>query len=100
MPVTVRLFRGGVHPKEGKELSCSEPIRTAPLLDKYTVILHQHIGAPPKLLVKNKDKVRKGQVIAEKAGFVSASVHSPTSGTVKLVNCHGPAGSHTPAVEI
>ena len=100
MSITAKLFKGGVHPWEGKELSCNEAIQTAPLLDKYTVILHQHIGAPPKLLVKNNEEVKKGQLLAESGGFVSAPVHAPTSGKIKLVDCPGPAGAKMAAVEI
>ena len=100
MSLIVRHFRGGVHPREGKELSCSKPIQTAPLLDKYYVILHQHIGAPPKLLVKTGDNVKKGQMLAESGGFVSAPVHSPTSGKVKTVEWPGPSGTNMDAVEI
>ena len=100
MTVSVKLFKGGVHPWEGKELSSDEAIQTAPLLDKYTVILHQHIGAPPKLLVKNNDEVKKGQMLAESGGFVSAPVHAPTSGKIKLIDCPGPSGTKMAAVEI
>ena len=100
MSFTVRHFRGGIHPQGGKELSCSKPIQVAPLFDKYYVILHQHIGAPPKSLVKTGDIVKKGQMLAESGGFVSASVHSPTSGKVKLVEWPGPSGTKVKAVEI
>ena len=100
MSLIVRHFRGGVHPREGKELSCSKPIQTAPLLEKYYVILHQHIGAPPKLLVKNGETVKKGQMLAESGGFVSAPVHASTSGKVKLVEWPGPSGTKMQTVEI
>ncbi len=95
------FFKGGVHPNEGKELSCSNAIQDAPLLDKYTVILHQHIGAPPKLIVQKGDEVKKGQLLAEAGGFVSAPVHSPTSGTVSaMLEISGPMGLKMSAVEI
>jgi electron transport complex protein RnfC len=95
------LFQGGVHPDDGKAMSCDAAIQTAPLLEKYLVPLQQHIGAPPKLLVKANDTVLKGQKIAEAGGFVSAPIHSPTSGKVtKLVDCLGPMGTKIPAVEI
>lgn len=100
MAVSVKFFKGGVHPFEGKNLSCDEKIKIAPLMDKYTVILQQHIGAPPRLVVKDKDEVKKGQVLAESGGFVSAPVHAPTSGSVKIVESIGPTGSMLPAVEI
>ena len=47
-----RKFKGGVHPNDSKALSASKPVQNAPLLEKYTVIMHQNIGAPPELLVK------------------------------------------------
>ena len=100
MSVGVRHFRGGVHPEGGKELSSSKPIQVAPLLDKYYVILHQHIGAPPKLVVVDGAEVRKGQLLAETGGFVSAPVHAPTSGKVKIIDWPGPNGTNMEAVEI
>lgn len=95
------FFKGGVHPKEGKELSCGKEIQTAPLLDKYTVILQQHIGAPPKLIVEKGAEVKKGQLLAEAGGFVSATIHSPTSGTISdITEIDGPMGAKMKAVEI
>ncbi len=95
------FFKGGVHPKEGKDFSCTKEIKDAPLLDKYTVILHQHIGAPPKPVVTKGDEVKKGQLLAEAGGFVSAPVHSPTSGKVSaMLDISGPMGLPMAAVEI
>jgi electron transport complex protein RnfC len=95
------LFKGGVHPREGKELTNKCEIAEAPLLDKYTVILQQHIGAPPKPVVAKGDEVKKGQLLAEPGGFVSAPIHSPTSGVVKaLTDVIGPMGAKMAAVEI
>lgn len=100
MPSTEKIFKGGVHPLEGKELSNSTPIQEAPLLEEYTVILQQHIGAPPKLLVENGEEVKKGQMIAKKGGFVSAPIHSPTSGRIKLTEALSPSSSKLPACNI
>jgi len=100
MSLSVKLFKGGIHPNDSKNLSNSEPIKTAPLYDKYTIILQQHIGAPPRLVINNGDLVKKGQILAESGGFVSAPIHSPTSGKIKLVECMGPSGSKMKAVEI
>lgn len=95
------FFKGGVHPKEGKALSSGKEIQTVPLLDKYTVILQQHIGAPPKLIVEKGAEVKKGQLLAESGGFVSAPIHSPTSGTVSdITEIDGPMGAKMKAVEI
>ena len=93
-------FYGGVHPSEGK-VSNSESIVNAPLQELYTVPLQQHIGAPTKPVVQKGDKVLRGQLLAEAGGFVSAPIHSPTSGTVKdLTTCLSANGSKTPAMII
>ncbi len=95
------FFQGGVHPPGNKKMSLEASITDAPLLEKYVVVLRQHIGAPPKPLVAKGDKVGKGALLAEAGGFVSAPVHSPTSGTVVgIVDVPGPMGPATPAVEI
>ena len=70
-------FRGGVHPREGKELTASRELRIAPLLEKYIVPIRQSIGAPPTLCVKKGDAVKKGQRIAEPGGFVSVRCTPP-----------------------
>jgi electron transport complex protein RnfC len=94
-------FRGGVPIHQGEELSNHNAIRSAPLLEQYTVILHQHIGAPPKPLVKKGDSVRKGQILAEPGGFVSAPIHAPTSGKIAgITECPGPMGMKMAAVVI
>jgi electron transport complex protein RnfC len=96
-----RKFKGGVHPDDSKALSASKPVQTAPLLDKYTVIVHQNIGAPPEIIVKKGDLVKKGQLIAKATGFVSVPLHAPTSGTVTAIEkCPGPAGVSVPSIEI
>ncbi len=96
-----RKFKGGVHPADSKALSASKPVQTAPLLGKYTVIVHQNIGASPEIVVKKGDVVKKGQLIAKAAGFVSVPLHAPTSGTVTAIEkCPGPACVSVPAIEI
>ncbi|MEE9368561.1 MAG: electron transport complex subunit RsxC [Pontiella sp.] len=96
-----RKFKGGVHPKESKTLTESKPIQDAPLLESYKVIMHQNIGAPPELVVKKGDQVKKGDLLAKASGFVSVPLHAPTSGTVKTIDkCAGPTGIHVPAIEI
>lgn len=107
------MFPGGVHPNDGKALSAGSAIQQAPIFDQYIVPLTQHIGAPSKLLVREGDRVLKGQPISEANGFVSAPIHSPTSGIVKGIgktgttgemtavnNCIGPTGTLVAAVTI
>ena len=57
LPASPRRFEGGIHPKDGKELSVNGEIRSVPLLDKYMLVIQQNIGAPPKLLVKKGDQL-------------------------------------------
>ena len=93
-------FYGGVHPDERK-LTNEMPIKIPPLLEKYIVPLQQHIGAPAKPVVEKGAHVLKGDLLAEAGGFVSARIHSPTSGTVSaLTTCLGPAGTRLDAIEI
>lgn len=96
-----RKFKGGVHPNDSKALSASKAVVTAPLLDKYTVIINQHIGAPLEVVVKKGDVVKKGQLLAKATGFVSVPLHAPTSGTITaLEKCPGPACVSVPSIEI
>ena len=77
-----KTFPGGVHPDDGKSLSKSSVIQELPLPSEVVLPVRQHIGAPAKVVVKKGDQVKKGQVIAEAGGFVSAPVHASVSGTV------------------
>ncbi|MEA2011989.1 MAG: electron transport complex subunit RsxC [Verrucomicrobiota bacterium] len=98
----VLFFAGGIHPEnDGKYLTEKCSIQEPPLFSEYTVLLSQHIGAPAKPIVKKKDNILKGQKIAVAAGFISANIHAPTSGTVKdICNCPGPNGMPSPAIII
>ena len=101
IPIRTWRFHGGVHPADGKALSNAVPAQRAPLLERYTVAIQQNIGAPPKPVVQKGDTVKKGQLIAEPGGFVSAPVHAPTSGTVgDIVEVPGANGGAIPAIEI
>ena len=75
---------GGVHPDDNK-IARECPIEVLPLPDTVYVSMAQHLGAPAKPVVAVGDSVKAGQVIAEPAGFISAFVHSPVSGTVKSI---------------
>ncbi len=75
---------GGIHPAENK-ISAGSAIEVLPMPESVTVPVSQHIGAPSEVLVKKGDVVKTGQLIAKSAGFVSANIHSPVSGTVQKV---------------
>ncbi len=78
-------FRGGVHPKEHKDLSREAALRVFDAKGEMVFPLAQHIGKPAKAIVKKGDPVLAGQRIAEADGFVSANVICSCSGTVKAV---------------
>lgn len=78
-------FRGGVHPKEHKDLSRKAALRVFDAKGEMVFPLAQHIGKPAKAIVKKGDPVLVGQRIAEADGFVSANVICSCSGTVKAV---------------
>ena len=80
----ITFSMGGIHPDDAK-IAKDRPIEVLPLPQTVYVSMAQHLGAPAKPVVAVGDKVKTGQVIAEPAGFISAFVHSPVSGTVKSV---------------
>lgn len=78
-------FKGGVHPDDGKRFTKDKPVQTYLPKGELVFPLSQHIGAPAKPVVKKKDTVLMGQLIAEAGGFVSANIVSSVSGTVKAI---------------
>jgi electron transport complex protein RnfC len=94
-------FTGGVHPHECKDITEEHAIQDFPAPEVVTVALLQHIGAPAQPVVTRGDQVKKGQVIAEAGGFVSAAVHAPVSGKVRSLGpTPHPFGSRVEAIEI
>lgn len=76
------LFKGGIHPPDKKELSAGKPITEASPPQRVVIPLSQHLGAPCKAIVAIDQKVKKGEMIGEAGGFVSAPVHASVSGKV------------------
>lgn len=83
--MSIKSFKKGVHPYEGKELSKDCPIKSISADDIMVYPLSQHIGAPAQCVVSAGDRVLKGQMIAQASGTISAPVYSSVSGTVKAV---------------
>ena len=75
-------YYGGVHPSERKEMSEHCDLVRFPEPDIAVIPLSQHSGKPAEPIVKVGDYVKVGQKIGEKAGFISATVHSSVSGEV------------------
>ena len=91
-------FKGGIHPPDKKALSANSPISETKPPKIVVLPLSQHAGAPCKPVVSIGQEVRKGQMIGEPGGFVSAPVHASVSGKVvaigefpnamgRMVNC-------------
>ena len=79
-----RLFFGGVHPNDKKELSLNNTDFQTIVPAKVIIPLKQHIGAECMPLVKEGDYVLVGQKIGDGNGLC-VPVHSSISGTVVKV---------------
>jgi len=79
-------FKGGVHPTEMKELSLEKAFEFLPIPNQIYLPLSQHAGKPARLIKKKGDTVKKGEMIAEPDGFISAPVHSPITGIINRVS--------------
>ena len=94
-------FRGGIHPPDHKGATSGSPIERAPLPDRLTVPMSQHLGAPCVPLVAKGDRVERGQLIGEIDALISAPVHAPASGeVVAIVSALTPAGIRATCVVI
>ena len=72
----------GVHVRDMKSLSMDKPIEVMPAPEEVSISVSQHIGAPAIPVVNIGDEVKKGQLIAEASGAVSANVYSSVCGNV------------------
>ena len=79
-----RLFFGGIHPADRKELSASAKLQPVNQPKQVTIPMSQHIGNPCSPLVKVGDYVKKGQKIGDGEGLC-VPVHASVSGTVTAV---------------
>jgi H+/Na+-translocating ferredoxin:NAD+ oxidoreductase subunit C len=94
-------FRHGVHPPEHKELTAARPIRRMPYPNEVVIPLRQHAGKPAKLVVREGDRVLRGDVLGEADGFVSVPVHASASGRIVEIGLWPhPDGSQDVAVRI
>lgn len=93
-------FDRGVKIPGRKNLSSGKPVTVCPPPDKLYVCLAQHIGKIAQPLVKKGDYVKKGQLIGQADGFVSANIYSGVSGTVSAVTNLVTVGGVKPFVVI
>ena len=83
---TLWQFHGGLHLPDNKSMSTQRPAVDAALDELLVIPLQQHIGEPPEIIVKEGDRVLKGQMLAEANAYVSAPVHASSSGTVVAID--------------
>jgi electron transport complex protein RnfC len=77
--------KGGVHPAEHKELTEHLAIEVMPPPAQVAIPLSMHFGAPAQALVKKKQEVQEGEVIATVEKALGASIHSSVTGVVKAI---------------
>jgi electron transport complex protein RnfC len=91
---------GGIHPPESKELTEKLEVEVMPTPSQVSLFLKQHVGAPCEPVVKKKDKVAEGDLVAS-TERLGAPLHAPISGTVKGVqNALHPMVGNAPALVI
>jgi len=96
-------FHGGLKLPGHRDDTTSRPLITAGIPATLVIPLQQHIGEPAVCVVNTGQYVRKGQVIAEGRGQVSAPVHASSSGTVSAIEERAiphPSGLKAPCVVI
>ena len=75
----------GIHVHDEKSLACDCPIEVMPLPEIVYVSMTQHIGAPAIPSVSIGDKVKKGTLVGQASGAISANVYSPICGEVTAI---------------
>jgi electron transport complex protein RnfC len=98
----VRLtFKRGVHPPQRKELTRERAVEVVPTPEKVVIPILQHLGAPCEPVVKSRDMVAAGDVLADSTSFVSAPVHTPIAGKVTKIGVATlPNGRHIPTIPV
>jgi electron transport complex protein RnfC len=84
--VLKNYFHGGIHPSDGSDKSLSNQIPIRKFLPKTVEIsMKQSPNSICTAIVKEGDKVSKGELIGKPTGFSSANIHASISGTVTKV---------------
>ena len=78
-------FQRGVHPASNK-LTAGQAIRRLPFPPRVTVPLAQHIGKPPRAIVRVGQEVVRGQPIARTDDWLSVPHHAPLAGVVEAID--------------
>ena len=78
-----RTFARGVHPPEQKQYASESSIQVIDSPNQVVIPLVQHIGAPCEPVVKPRQEVAFGEMVAKGKAFVSASLHAPIAGVIQ-----------------
>jgi electron transport complex protein RnfC len=94
-------FPHGIHPPDRKNFSSDVPIEVIPSAKSVLLPLMQNVGAPCAPVVKARQMVVYGEMVADAQAFVSAPLHSPINGKVLKTGVTTlPNGRHVPAIPI
>jgi electron transport complex protein RnfC len=96
-------FPGGLRLAGHDPRLTAQPPVAAPLSTVYTLPLAQHAGLPAEPVVAVGDRVLRGSLLAMPSDTLSAAVHAPTSGTVRLIASQPiphPSGLTAPCIVI
>ncbi len=101
MAALLTFPKGGVHPPEAKALTEKLAVETMPLPAELELVLGQHIGAPCTPVVKRKEEVGEGALLAEVKRGLGVPLHAPAAGSIKAVasSAH-PIRVSTPSITI
>lgn len=77
-------FARGIHPPEHK-YTAQTPIRRLPFAPELVVPLLQHLGKPPRAIVRVGQEVMRGQPIAKAEDWLAIPHHAPASGIVSAI---------------
>jgi electron transport complex protein RnfC len=78
-------FRGGLHLRHHKQISCTRAVERPPLPGELILPLRQHLGDPARPRVSVGDHVLKGEPLGEIECAGGVNVHAPTSGVVVAI---------------
>lgn len=83
--MSLKTFRGGIHPSEHKEPTRNLAIECVPAPASVVIHLTQAIGAQNQPLVKIGDRVLKGQIIGDVQACPAATIHASITGIVRKI---------------
>ncbi|NLB35588.1 MAG: electron transport complex subunit RsxC [Elusimicrobia bacterium] len=84
----------GIRLPSYKSKTNQKKIEDMPLPERVLLYASQHIGCPSKVIVKRRDEVARGQIVAKVGGACSVNLHSPIAGKVVEVSLlDRPSGS-------